>query len=170
MQQELIVILIVCLVGYRIIRRVRSQFQWIELRPRRLGFRIALFAAIGVLFMAEGGMSAVGLVSDALGILIGAALGIVGASMTAFERRGGELHYRGNAWIGGVVTALFVGRLVYRIYFALASSTGGDWNSADFFAAGSSWTSGLALIMFAYYVVYYALLLKQRGQATVRAR
>ncbi|MBM7567508.1 CcdC protein domain-containing protein [Paenibacillus sacheonensis] len=165
--QQIIILVLVCLVGYRVVKRVRSNFSWSQLQTRRLMFRIGLFSAIGILFMSQSGFSTISVVSDVLGILVGAALGVAGAALTAFERRGTGLYFKANAWIGSVVTALFVGRLAYRGYEMATMSHEGGW-SYSFNAGGSEWASGLLLIMFAYYVVYYTLLLKQGKQAAVR--
>ncbi|SFI77537.1 hypothetical protein SAMN02799624_02125 [Paenibacillus sp. UNC496MF] len=168
--QQLIILVLVGFVGYRIVRRVKGNFSWSAIRPGRMGTRMLLLAAVGAIFLAEGGFGAVGVVSDILGILIGAALGIVGAAMTSYERRGADLYYKGNAWIGGIVTVLFIGRLGYRVYEMTTASGGGGWSSASFAAGRSGWASGLMLIMFAYYIVYYALLLRQGKGAPVRTR
>lgn len=165
-QQQLIIILVVLLVGYRIFRRVQRNFSWVEFKSRRLRFRIGLFAVIGVVFMAESGFSTVSVVSDVIGILLGAVLGVVGASMTAFERRGMELFYKANVWIGSIVTVLFIGRFAYRMYEVMTMPQTKD--SYNFAAGGSSWSSGLMLIMFAYYVVYYALLITKGKQEPAR--
>ncbi|REE83911.1 hypothetical protein A8990_11690 [Paenibacillus taihuensis] len=166
MEQQLIIILVVLFVGYRIAMRVRRNFTWSELKSRRLGFRIGLFAFIGAVFMAESGFSAVSVVSDVIGILLGVALGLVGASMTTFERRGTELFYKANVWIGSIVTVLFVGRFAYRMYEVMTMPHTKD--SYNFAAGGSQWSSGLMLIMFAYYVVYYVLLINKGKQAPAR--
>ncbi|SEO81696.1 hypothetical protein [Paenibacillus sp. OV219] len=157
--QQMIIVMALLFVGYRIFRRVRSNFSWSALRPRRLGFRMVLFAAVGVLFMVESGFTAVSVVSDMLGIVLGVVLGLVGASMTSFERRGAELHYKANVWIGSIVTALFIGRFAYRMYGIMTMPQ--DQSSYNFATGGSGWSSGLILIMFAYYVVYYAFLMSK---------
>lgn len=166
--QQIIILLIVCLVGFRIFRRVRNNFSWSELRSKRMTVRIVLLTVVGVIFMTESGLSTVSIISDIVGILIGATLGVTGAAMTAFERRGAELYYKANAWIGGTVTVLFVGRFVYRMYEMMTVEQI-DRQSFNFAAGGSNWASGLMLIMFAYYVVYYVLLMRQGKQVLARS-
>ncbi|PWW00890.1 hypothetical protein DFQ01_11135 [Paenibacillus cellulosilyticus] len=166
--QQIIIILLVCLVGFRIVRRVQRNFSWSELRSNRLTFRIVLLAVIGIIFMTQSGFSIVSMISDIIGILIGAALGIAGATMTVFERRGAELYYKANVWIGTIVTVLFVGRFAYRMYEMMTMSRDRGQNF-NFAAGGSHWTSGLMLIMFAYYVVYYVLLMRQGKQVLARS-
>jgi hypothetical protein len=74
------------------VKRVKSNFSWTELRVRSLRIRIILFAVIGVIFLAEGGLSTVGVISDIIGILIGAILGLIGSVMTSFEQREAGLY------------------------------------------------------------------------------
>ncbi|MGO4110366.1 hypothetical protein [Paenibacillus sp. YAF4_2] len=128
--------------------------------------RIILFAVIGVIFLAEGGLSTVGVISDIIGILIGAILGLIGSVMTSFEQREAGLYYRANIWIGSLVTALFIGRFGYRFYTMFED--GPNMQNMNFASSGSSWTSGLILIMFAYYIVFYFLLLRHRGHAVAQ--
>lgn len=170
--QQIIILLVVLFVGYRIAKRIKGNFSWTELRAGRLKTRILLFAVIGAVFLAEGGFSAIGLVSDIVGVLIGATLGVVGASMTSFEQRGAETFYKANVWIGSFVTALFIGRFAYRFYEMYDASRHGGLNkdSMNMYATGSSWTSGLMLIMFAYYIVYYFLLMRHRGRTVSSLR
>lgn len=166
--QQIIILLIVCLVGFRIVRRVRRNFSWMELRSSRLIYRVVLLAVIGIVLMSMSGFNTVSMISDIIGILVGAALGIAGASMTAFERRGTELYYKANVWIGSIVTVLFVGRFVYRMYEMMTMPRDGGQNY-NFAVGGSHWASGLMLIMFAYYVVYYVLLMRQSKHVLVRS-
>jgi hypothetical protein len=123
---------------------------------------------IGGIFIAGSGFRTVSVISDIVGIGIGAALGITGAAMTAFERRGTELYFKANVWIGGIVTVLFVGRFVYRMYEMMTVDQL-DSQSFNYAAGGSSWASGLMLIMFAYYVVYYVLLMRRSKNMLARS-
>lgn len=165
--QYLVILLLIAFIGYRMYLRVRRTFVWQPLKPNGLRVRTILFGIIGLLFFAEsifagGGIRAASLVSDFAGIAAGAVLAYYGAGKTLFERRGSSLHYRPNAWIGGLVTVLFLGRLLYRIYGML--QTAGDPSAMSWserMGMGNAWTSGLMLIMFAYYVTYNLLLMRK---------
>ncbi|CAM3884439.1 hypothetical protein COLU111180_12625 [Cohnella lubricantis] len=168
--QYLAMVLLIAIIGYRIYLRVRRTFVWQQLRLGRLRLKTILLSVIGLLFFAEGvfpaegGLHAVSLISDIVGIAFGAILAYYSRAKTAFEQRGACWFYRPNAWIGGFVTVLFLGRLLYRIYGMLHPA--GDPSAMTWAermnGAGSSWTSGLILIMFAYYVTYNILLMRKR--------
>lgn len=159
----IIFVVVGALVVYRIFGRLRRTFTWQQLKPGRLRFVTILFGVVGVLFFIEGALYPISLISDIAGVLAGVVLAGYGFVHTQFERQGSQLMYRPNAWIGGVVTILFVGRLAYRIY--LISQTSGDGQGAQWAdqmgGAGHTWTSGLMLIMFAYYATYNLLLLRK---------
>lgn len=168
--QYLVILLLIVFIGYRMYLRVRRTFVWQELRPGKLRFRTILLVIVGFLFfvegvfLAQGGFHAISLVSDIVGIVLGAILASYSVGKTAFEQRGASLFYRPNAWIGGLVTFLFIGRLLYRIYGVLQSagdSSATSW-SERMSGMGNSWTSGLMLIMFAYYVTYNLLLMRRQ--------
>ena len=167
--QQFIILLVACFVGYRVIQKVRSDFSWRELRTGKLVFRIVLFAAVGVLFMTQSGFGAISIVSDIAGILAGAALGVVGNKLTSFERRGAGLYFKANAWIGGIVTTLFIGRLAFRVYEMIEMSLQGEGWNFQFNVGGGQWASGLLFIMFAYYVVYYSMLMKHSKQVAAHS-
>jgi hypothetical protein len=113
----------------------------------------------------------ISLISDTVGILIGVILAYYGAVMTRFEERDGRCYYRPSTWIGSLVTVIFLGRVLYRIYEMytpgnLGGSQGGltltDRLATMGYNADAPWTSGLLLVMFAYYVMYYIILLRKQ--------
>lgn len=152
-------------VGYRVVRRVRRTFVWQTWSVRKLRFSLAILSIVGLIFFLEGARQPVSLLSNALGLALGAALAYWGAAMTRFEQRDGEPMYRPNPWIGGAITALFLGRLGCRMYVMLQPEVFADGFSfraaSPFQSMGGSWTSGLMLVMFAYYITYYAILLRR---------
>jgi hypothetical protein len=174
-QQHYTGILIICLVLFSIFRRVRRNIGWQQLNPKKMTARITIFCIIGLLFLAEGVLHPISLLSDAVGILIGVVLAYYGAGMTQFEKRDGKLYYRPNTWIGSIVTAIFFGRLIYRFYEMYAVMKSGNLQ-ANYsqnngfqnmgFSASDPWTAGLMLIMFAYYTVYFIFLLRKQKQAS----
>lgn len=168
--QFLVILLLIAFIGYRMYQRVRRTFVWQELKPGKLRFKTILFSVIGTIFFAEGvflaggGQQAIGLLSSLAGIAFGVVLAYYSAGTTNFERRGASVFYRANAWIGGFVTVLFLGRLIYRFYGLL--QPGGDPSSMTWSermgGTGNAWMSGLILIMFAYYVTYNLLLMRKQ--------
>lgn len=150
MQQHLTSIIVIAgLVLWSIYRRIRRNIGWQQLNPRRMGIRITIFSAIG--------------------IMIGTGLAYYGGTLTQFEQREGRWYYQPNPWIGGLVTVIFLGRFLFRIYkISLLEQTGafqaGQSNQMQTMndAVGNSWGAGLILIMFAYYIVYYFLILRRQ--------
>ncbi|WP_052487035.1 hypothetical protein [Gordoniibacillus kamchatkensis] len=161
--QTIIPILLGIFILYRIYLRVRRSFGWQQLNPGKMGTTIIVLSVIGLLFLIVGGLHPISLISDAIGILFGVSLAYVGASLTRFEQRNGSWHYRPNTWIGGIVTLLFFGRLIYRIYGIFTTTSGGGLDRLQAMAGG--WTAGLMLIMFAYYVVYNMIILQKQKQS-----
>lgn len=167
-QSPYTIILIGCLVLFGIYRRVRRNIGWQQLNPGRLQVRAVIFFVMGLLFLAAGAIHPISLLSDALGVLIGLLLAYYSAGLTVYEQRDGRWYYRPNTWIGGIVIALFFGRLVYRLYTVsqlkqpggLPNGQPGGMSSLNS-SIGNPWTAGLLLIMFAYYVVYCLILIRK---------
>ncbi|MBO9610213.1 MAG: hypothetical protein J7639_29915 [Paenibacillaceae bacterium] len=167
--QTIVMLLLAGWIGYRIYLRVKRTFVWQRLSQKKLRTGVYIFGAVGLLFLLEGAFHPVSLVSDIVGLAAGALLAVAGAAFTRFERRDGLAHYRPSAWIGGAVTVLFLGRLAYRFYTVFATDGSAQHLGAAerLTAMGSGWTSGLMLIMFAYYVVYNALLMRRAAAEVV---
>ncbi|MDQ0200328.1 CcdC protein domain-containing protein [Neobacillus ginsengisoli] len=163
------VFIIAALILFSIYRRVRRNIGWQQLSQGKIWFRTVLLVIIGLLFLGEGIFHPISLISDVVGIIIGIILAYYSAGMTRFEQRDGGLYYRPNTWIGSIVTVIFLARLGYRIYgIYTQGSLGGvktdqtsGWQNMGY-TAGNSWTSGLMLIMFAYYVIYFIILLRKQ--------
>lgn len=163
------ILIIAALILFSIYRRVRRNIGWQEFREGSLMFRTVFLLVVGLLFVSGAVLHPISLISDILGILIGVALAYYSATVTNFEQREGRLYYRPNTWIGSTVTVIFLARLLYRFYSLYSSGgfssyqqgqTNGFQNMSG--AIGNSWTAGLMLIMFAYYVIYYFLLLRKQ--------
>lgn len=161
----IVVIALICLGIYR---RVRRNIGWQRLKRGNLVFRTVIFLVIGLLFLVAGLTHPISIVSDVIGVTLGAFLGVYGVNLTRFEQREGRLYYCPNIWVGTAVTLLFLGRLIYRFYTIYSSGAlngAAQQNPNQFQSmAGNSWAAGLLLIMFAYYIFYYAVLLKKQKQ------
>jgi hypothetical protein len=163
------ILIIAGLILFSIYRRVRRNIGWQELRKGNLVFRTILLLVVGLLFTTGSISHPISFISDIIGILIGVVLAYYSANITNFEQRDGRLYYRPNTWIGSTVTVIFLARLFYRFYSlysqgGLSSYQQGQANSFQNMsgAMGNSWTAGLMLIMFAYYVIYYIFLLRKQ--------
>ncbi|MED1472429.1 hypothetical protein [Bacillus salipaludis] len=174
-QHSYSIIIIIVLIFFSIVRRVRRNIGWQQLKQGNLLFRIILFLIIGLIFLAGGVVHPISLISDSLGILLGSILAFYSVGLTTFEQREGRLFYRPNIWIGSMVTILFLVRFIYRFYSmftgrALSGLQPGQtngWQNISY-TTGNSWTAGLMLIMFSYYVIYYMILLKKQKQLSQR--
>lgn len=162
------IVIIIALILFSIFRRIRRNIGWQQLNQRRLLFRIVLLAVVGMAFFTEGIFHPISLISDITGVLVGSILAFYSASLTSLEKREECLYYRPNIWIGGMVTFIFLARFIYRFYGIVMEEKMNGWKKVqtngiqDFsYAIGHSWTAGLILIMFAYYVIYYVILLKK---------
>lgn len=171
-------VIIVPLVALMIWRRISRNFGRQPIRRKRMIARIAVFAVIGGLLMLAG-LHDIRLAEGLLGgAVIGAALGFVGLRLTRFETDPvkGDC-YVPNPWIGAVLTALLLGRLVWR-FMALAPQTQAASASPGAAMSMGYQASPLTLLMVGllvgYYIVYFAGLLVhhrryQQSHATTAA-
>jgi hypothetical protein len=161
-------VIIVPLVALMIWRRISRNFGRQPIQRKRMIARIAIFAVIGGLLMLAG-LHDIRLAEGLLGgMAIGAALGFVGLRLTRFETDPvkGDC-YVPNPWIGAVLTALLVGRLVWR-FMVLAPQAQQTQALAATAPPGTDVSMGyqaspLTLLMVGllvgYYIVYFAGLL-----------
>jgi hypothetical protein len=154
---------IVPLLGWRLYARTRRNFGRQLIRPRRMWARVGIFALI-TLLVATTGFAAPRLAAGlAVGCAGGFALGWVALKFTRFEITGSDDCYYPNPWIGVALTALFVGRLLYRfveLYPLMTGAAGGH-----FAYQRSPLTLAILGLLLGYYVAYYAgLLLHHRRE------
>lgn len=147
------------LIGWLMWRRLRSYFGRQPVRRTRMMVRIVAFALIGGL-LALNGLRDVRLLEGLLGGLAGGAmLGLLGLQLTRFERGAdGADVYIPNPWIGGALSALLLGRLVWRFLIVLPQANVVAGHAPPAF--GNSPLTLLVLgLMLGYYLSYYAGLL-----------
>jgi len=147
------------LIGLAYLRRIAANFGRQPWRPVRTGIRLGLlsFALVGLLFAAA-------FVPKA-GLAVGIGL-LAGATLAGFALRhnhadivDGKPGYTPNPWIGGALSLLLVGRLVWRYaHVDIATMASG---SAGFGQQASPLTLGIAATLVAFYVVNSAGLFVQ---------
>jgi hypothetical protein len=140
-------------------RRVRRTFGPQPIQRKRMMLRMGLFALAGV-FIAATGLLNLHLLEGLLGgVLAGAALGLLGLKLTRFERNAaGADVYIPNPWIGGVLTVLLLGRLIW--HFAVLGTQAGAAAAPTAPQFGNSPLTLLVFgLMIGYYIAYYAGLL-----------
>ncbi len=164
--------IMVPVVAFAIWRRVRRSFGRQPIRRKQMIVRIAIFSVIGMALAATG-LTSLHLLEGLLGGTAGGiALALLGLRLTRFERdaSGADAYYP-NAWIGGVLTVLLVGRLAWRLFVAMPQLQ--DQASAYHGPAmgNSPLTFAVLGLTVGYYIAYYAGLLIhhrrfERAQAT----
>ncbi|MFC7394173.1 CcdC protein domain-containing protein [Scopulibacillus cellulosilyticus] len=177
MNQHYYIIVIVAVICLGIFKRVRRNIGWQKFESSRMIVRTVIFTIIGAIFLFESLIHPIALISDIVGIAIGLILAYYGITTTTFEKRGEHWYYRNNPWIGGIVTALFFGRLIYRFYMMYSMTHAGGQNAfqqsnslQNMTQMSNPWTAGLILIMFAYYAAYFVLLLRKKKGLTETAK
>ena len=154
-------------------RRVRTQFGLQPIRRKKMTARIVIFAVIGALIATFAIHDMRLLAGLGGGVVVGAALGLLGLRLSRFELDPvkGDC-YVPNPYIGALVTALLLVRLLWR--FAMLSPQLQDPIGATPPIHGPDiGQSPLTLAMFGllvgYYICYYAGLLIHH-QRIVRSR
>jgi hypothetical protein len=137
-----------------ILRRMRRSFGPQAIRIGRLKFRAGVFAAVGVLvcFASIQNVSLLGALIGGIGI--GAALGYLGLKHTKFEFTERGRFYTTHAYIGLLISALFIGRLIYRasiVYSATQAS--GQFNLFSGYQK-SPLTLGILGLLIGYYICF----------------
>ncbi|QEE23444.1 DUF1453 domain-containing protein [Rhodanobacter glycinis] len=161
-------------------RRISRQFGRQPIRRKRMIVRVAIFAVIGCVLLLSG-LRDVRLAEGlAGGIVLGAGLGLLGLRLTRFETdpERGDC-YVPNPWIGAVLVALLLGRLMWR-FLVLWPQMQHAESLAAAQAPGTSMTmsyrsSPLTLLvlglLIGYYIAYYAgLLIHHRRFQRAQAR
>lgn len=151
------------LLAWMVWRRVSRQFGRQPIRRKRMIFRIAVFALLGGM-LALSGFHHLALAEGlAGGVLLGAALGLLGLRLTRFEVDPvkGDC-YVPNPWIGALLTALLLGRLAWRLLVVWpsmqqASAVPGAMPPAGY--AASPLTMLVIGLLVGYYIAYFSGLL-----------
>jgi hypothetical protein len=139
------------LIVWSIYRRVRRNIGRQKLRPQRIIVSIVVLSAVSLisLGLSLGDMPL--LAGSAGGLALGVALGFVGLRLTRFETTEEGHFYTPNTMIGVALSALFIGRLVYRMW-VLKDAAAAPYHHPAF-------QSPLTFFIFGsvagYYIVYY---------------
>jgi hypothetical protein len=99
------------------------------------------------------------------GLAGGVALGLLAFKLTRFEIDGQNDCYFPNPWIGMGLTALFIGRLLYRLmvlYPQMSHGAGGGFANYQ----RSPLTMAILGLLLGYYIAYYAGLLIHHRRVT----
>lgn len=155
---QLAPLLIIPLIAWRMYARVRRSIGRQPLQPKRMVVRIAIFGLISLLIGA-GAWANTRLLSGLLGgLFLGVPLALLGLRLTKFEITPVEKFYTPNTVIGVTLSALFIGRVIYRI-IVLSDQTGGNPTSPEIFQ--SPLTLSVFGLTAGYYIAYYTGVLRR---------
>lgn len=146
------------LIVWRIYARTRRSFGRQPIRPKRMWTRVVILGVLSLLLACQGFLDPWLAVGLGCGLLGGAVLGSVALKLTRFEIDGTHDCYFPNVWIGLGLTALLLGRLIYRfmvVWPAMAHATDGGFGNPP----RSPLTLVILGLLFGYYIAYYAGLL-----------
>lgn len=153
---------------FAIFRRMRRSFGRQRVQPRRLVVRIGILGFIGVLVAISSLASDLTLAAAFAGCASGAALGYVALRHTRFEVTPEGRYYTPHSYIGIAVTALFIGRILYRllVLYQAGIPIGSSQPNPVMTAERTPLTVALFGALLGYYVCYYAGVLRRTRAAT----
>lgn len=141
------------LILFVLYRRFRRLFGRQPFQPARLKVRAALLSVVTLLLIVRSLHSPLLASAGLGGFAAGAALAYVGLRLTRFDRMPGGLFYTPNGYIGAVLSALLLGRLVYRFQVIYPGLEAAQAGGGDPFAVLQR--SPLTFAMFAVVIGYY---------------
>lgn len=159
------------LIVWRLYARTRRNFGRQPIQPKRMWTRVGIFSVITLLAATQGLLDPRLAAGLAAGFVGGVVLGMLALKLTRFEIDGQNDCYFPNPWIGMGLTALFIGRLLYRfmvLYPQMSQAGAGGYASFQ----RSPMTLVILGLLLGYYIAYYAGLLihHRRVRATAIAR
>jgi len=153
-------ILMGALIIFAIYRRMRRTFGRQTVSVGRMWVRIVILLLVGCLFAYSAVRNPTSLEALLGGVLCGAALSYLGLKHTIFEVTPEGRFYTPHTYIGLVVSALFLGRLLYRfatLYGSAqtAAQVSGAQTQPDF--AATYQNSPLTIAIFGVLITYYVV-------------
>ena len=149
---QLIPVLLTPLIAWRVYRRFRKNVGRQPYRPVRLVAYGAMFLATIALIGAVSFGKPMSLLGLATGVVLGAVLGFLGLRLSVFERRDAGSFYTPNTLLGGGISVLFVGRLLYRFIVLNQATDRPQWSPQNL--AASPLTLALFGLTAGYYIVF----------------
>jgi hypothetical protein len=139
------------LIAWSIYRRVRRNIGRQKLRPQRIIVSIVILSAVSLISLGLSLRDMPLFAASAGGLALGVGLGFVGLRLTRFETTAEGHFYTPNTMIGVALSALFIGRMVYRIW-VLKDAAAEPYHHPAFQSPLTFFIFGLVA---GYYVVYY---------------
>jgi len=164
-------IVVAPLIVWRLYARTRRSFGRQPIQPKRMWTRVGFLSVVTLLVAAQGLIDPRLAAGLGAGLVGGIALGLLAFKLTRFEIDGQNDCYFPNPWIGMALTALFLGRLLYRFMVLYPQMSHG---AAGGYAAyrRSPLTMAILGLLLGYYIAYYAglLLHHRRALATIQSK
>ncbi|HEY6457521.1 MAG TPA: hypothetical protein VIY90_19760 [Steroidobacteraceae bacterium] len=159
------------IVAFGIYRRVRRNIGRQTLTAGRQYFRMVLITLVCLILTFIHPLQPVGAAYIASGLIVGAAVGWFALRHTEFESTPQGYFYTPHLYIGIAVTALFVGRLLYRmalVYDRTGNGAAGTPPAPD----NNPLTLGILFLTAGYYIVFCTGLLRwlRRAQQSASAK
>jgi hypothetical protein len=167
MQHTVAIIIIVVLVLFKIYRHARKEIGFQKFAKRHALTRIAPMVITGVVLLVTGVSNPMRYIFDVIGILLGSIIAFYSIRTSAFEWRNNDWFYRQNRWIGKCIFVLLAGRIAHKGYddvIALIGSVANEQGTRHIALANYTRdpaVTGIMFILIAYYIVYYALLIRK---------
>jgi hypothetical protein len=162
--QALIPALLVPLIGYRLYRRLRTSFGRQPVQTKRMIVRIVILSAVVTALLLLSLSQSMSLGSAALGLALGAIVGVIGLRLTRFEHTPDGDYYTANPYMGAAVSAILVARLVYRFVVVMPTVQTAAAGNPYAGIQQSPLTLAILMVTLGYYVTYFAgILLKVRA-------
>lgn len=95
-------------------------------------------------------------VHAAVGLLIGAALGLIGLLLSRWERTSTGLYYTPNRWLVLTITLVVSARLLYGLWRSWQAWSAGPGDQSWLAAAGAAGSLAAGAVVLGYYLVYWA--------------
>jgi hypothetical protein len=138
-------------IGWMYYRRIRRQFGRQPWQPRRTMVRIALLSLVLASLVLAGIFVPHAAWAVTAGLAVGLGLGFYGVSLTSVDLVDGNRSYLPNPWIGGALSLLLIGRLVWRFLH-------GGFMQPQSGMGASPLTLGFAATLIGYYLTYSIVL------------
>lgn len=149
---QLIPVLLTPLIAWRVYRRFRKNVGRQPYRPVRLVAYGTMFLLCVALIGAVSFSQPMSLLGLAAGTVLGASLGFLGLRLSLFERTDAGSFYTPNTLLGGGISVLFVGRLLYRFVVLNQTPDRPHWTPQNLVA--SPLTLALFGLTAGYYIVF----------------
>jgi hypothetical protein len=159
-QHLLPVLVLAPLIAWRAYSRIRRNIGRQKLGKWRPWVTVTIFPVIAVLISMSALSQPARLAAMLGGIAAGIVLGVFGTRHTRFENTPDGIFYTPHAHIGIAVYALFIGRVVWRMFELYSLDPGAQPHPGDF--ASSPVTLLIFGLLAGYYVTYAVGLIRYR--------